>query len=698
MFTEYSPLWLVPIVAIAAAVAYFAYFFSRKSEFLSWQRYTLAALRFFSLLLIMFLLISPVVKITKNVSRKPVVAIAQDVSLSLGQCSDSSYYRNEYSKALFTLAEKLNKDYDTKIYTFGAESNEMEAKNWSGGFAFEQSRTDISECIKRIEDDYSTQNLSAIVIASDGINNSGENPLNYCEKSTIPIFTIALGDTTLRKDIAISNIRYNRIAYMDDIFPIEITLRAIKADKSRTRVSLLQDGKTVFSQEVEIEGDKFSLTLPSTATVSKAGVQKFVVEATQAGNETNKENNRREFFVEILDSRQKISLLSAVVHPDISAIKQSISKNKNYTLTSEVFSERNSAEDYQSDMVIAHQLPNDKESYAFLKALQDKGTPVLYILGSATDYQLFNQLNSGLKISLYNGKSQTQTQASFNPNFTLFPLPAQTTQLLTQMPPVDAPLARWEVANTVQILAYQNIKGLKTEYPLLCFHNNPLQKCGIICGENIWKWRLQNYLANQSTVETDEFLHKSIQYLASGSDRSLFRVKHENIFNQSEEVSFEAELYDQSYNLINTPEVHISIRNSEGKEFKHSFSKTNRAYSLNAGTLEEGEYSYTATTSLSGENHTAKGSFVVSETQLESVNLVADHTLLRTLSGKTSGRMLYPQNMDTILELLQSNEQIRPVIHTETTNHRLIESLWYWIAILLLLSSEWFLRKYWGKI
>lgn len=77
MFTEYSLYWIIPIVLLSAAVTYFAYFFKRKDEYKTWQRNTLACLRFVSLLMILFLLLSPVVKITKHVTEKPIIVIAQ---------------------------------------------------------------------------------------------------------------------------------------------------------------------------------------------------------------------------------------------------------------------------------------------------------------------------------------------------------------------------------------------------------------------------------------------------------------------------------------------------------------------------------------------------------------------------------------------------------------------------------------------
>lgn len=698
MFTEYTLLWLFPILLLTAAITYFAYFFKKNTAYSAKQRNTLALFRFLSLFLILFLLLSPVVKTSVNKTEKPIVVIAQDDSSSLMLTKDSLYYRSNYMEELLKFGERLNEHFDVRIRKFAEQSEALDTEKAKSSFRFNGTQTDISKCLEEIQNEYVGQNLSAIVLATDGISTTGANPLNFCEQTDIPIFTLALGDTTRRRDLAISNVRCNKIAYMDDEFPIEITLKALKADGISTTLQLFHDNKPLFSKQISISGDRYSLTLPFKTSCSKAGINKFTVKVAECKNEANKANNTREFFVQILDSRQNIILLSAAPHPDISAIKQSISKNKNYNVESFLFSQRSELSSTQIDMLIAHQMPFSSESYAYLASLQSKGIPILYILGGKTDFTLFNRLDAGLTVIPYNKSAQTQSQALYNPNFTLFSLGKAACDMFGDMPPLTTPLARFKTSPATQSLAYQYINGVKTDYPLLCFHNNAQQKSGIICGENIWKWRLQNHLVNQSGDEADEIIAKSIQYLASSADKSLFRVKHDNLFNRGSDVSFEAELYNQSYQLINTPEVTITIRNKQGKEYKHTFTRTNNAYFLNIGAIEAGSYSYLAQTTLSGVTYKAEGSFIVAETEAEAVNLVAEHGMLTTLSQKTGAKMLYPSQLKTLEQLLLQNDTIKPVIRTETHNQKLIESFWYWAVIVLCLAGEWFLRKYWGRI
>lgn len=698
MFTEYSPLWIIPIAAIAVAIGLFAYYFPRSGTFSKPQRALLFSLRVLSLLLLMFLLLSPVVRFEKNTEVKPVVAFALDDSRSVVLTKDSAYYRKDFPKALDELKKRLSDKYDVRVYRFGAKTEQAHSAESDIRLDFKQEKTDIASCLSAIDDDYGRENLSAIVLCSDGIANSGNNPLNECERIQVPIYCVALGDTARRKDLAVTDIRCNRIAYLGDEFPVEITLRAERAAGSRATLTMQHQGRTLFSKNVEIKGDKFTATLPMSLTATSVGVEKYGVSLSLLPDEANRENNRADFFVEVIDSRQSVRILCAAPHPDISAIKQSLSQSKNLSVEAAVFSSRSTLSNSKPDLLIAHGMPFDSESYNYLASERESGTPILYIVSSATDVRLFNRLNAGVKIEGYSLKGSSEALALVNHSFALFSLSEQSAGLLPKMPPLNVPLARFSAQGETQTLLFQKVAGTRSDYPLLCFSSGAGAKSGVLCGENIWKWRLHNVLLNRTSEEVDELISKSVRYLVSDADKSLFRVRCDKVFPYGSDVSFEAELYDRSYRLNNTPEATMLIRREDGREFRHTFSKTMNAYSLNVGELEQGEYSYTASATLSGEKLTAKGSFVVSSASVEAANLVADHSLLKALSDKTAAEMLYPEDVQRIDALLDANEQVRPIIRTETTNRKLTESLWYWIAIVLTLSCEWFLRKFWGAI
>lgn len=690
MFTEYSLWWLIPFIIISSAIAWFVYFYT-KNSFSKKQRIILFALRLIGVLMLLVLLLNPIIKKTTNVTEKPIIVIAQDNSASIIKTKDSLFYRNDYIKSLTSLSESLNKNFKVKLYSFGSEGKETTT------FDFKDYQTDIAQILSDIQNEYFNQNLSAIVLASDGINNYGNNPLNSLNNIPCPIYTIALGDTNKRKDLSITSLRYNEISYSEDICPLEITINAKKAKGEQAIVNLSYKGKSIFSKNITINEEDFSLEVPTTFTALESGLQSYTVSITTLKDEINTENNTRTFFVNILDSRKNIVFLSAGAHPDIAAIKQSVNKNKNYKLTN-ISNLKELSQQNELNLVIAHQLPYDNASYETLKALQEKHIPILYIIGKRTNFNLFNQLNNGLKITVYNKNTITPSLARYNNNFSLFSLSEKTLEMFNNLPPLTTPLARYDVSQGLQTLTYQTHNSLKTDYPLIAFNNDADNKSAIICGEDIWKWRLRNYLLNNTNNEIDELIQKTIQYLVSDKDKSIFKIKHENIYNQNHKIKLEAELYNQAYQLVNTSDVKINLKNEEGDTYDYIFSKTRNSYALEISELKAGKYTFTATTNFGGVNYTDKGSFIISANELEAIDLVAKHDLLYTLSVKTNGQLLYPSQMQDLVKIIENQEDAKPIIHAIETNEKIINSFLYWLIIILCFSCEWFLRKYWGKI
>ena len=163
MFTEYSPFWLIPIVVFAAGIAFWGYFVGGRGLFSARQRNLLAALRFLSLLLVLFLLLSPVVRFTSHQTEKPLIVVAQDVSSSIVSTKDSTYYKTDYQNKIRNFIDQASEDYDVKVLTFSSETAERNLQNKNENFTFSGTQTDMAECLQYVNDEYSEQNLCAVV-------------------------------------------------------------------------------------------------------------------------------------------------------------------------------------------------------------------------------------------------------------------------------------------------------------------------------------------------------------------------------------------------------------------------------------------------------------------------------------------------------------------------------------------------------
>lgn len=696
MFIEYSLWLLIPLVFIAILGSFFLYFYPKERFFSRNQRIILSSLRFLAIFFSLLLILSPIIRHKTLDIRKPLIVFAQDNSSSIIMTKDSNIYRNEYLKSLESLYKDIGEDFDIKTIVFGNDISEI-SNNDIKSIKYNDYATDISNVISSVEDKYSNLNLSALVIMSDGIINQGNNPLNQVERLDIPIFTLAMGDTTIRKEIRIGSIRNNRFAYLNNEFPIEITILAKRAEGSRSKLKIYKDGRTLFEESFYIDNESFYRNFQTVLSADKVGLQRYRINLESVVGGKNIINDSKDVFVEVLDSRQKVLLVGNSPHPDLSALKQSIEGNENYEVISFLFNNiPSSFKEY--NIAILHQIPgSNPEHLAVINKLREDNIPILFIIGSQTNIPYLNSLEIGVNIRGAKTTLNTTTPI-FNPDFTLFSISKETESLFSRFPPLQTPFGRYTLSSLSQSLAFQNFGIVETTEPMIVFTRDNLSRYGIILGEGIWRWRLQNYHINQTHHQVDEIIHKSVQYLATKIDKSRFRIVSDRVFAENQPLIFDAELYNESYELVNDPEVNLVITNHENKKYTYLFTRSANAYHLNLGVFPEGEYNYVGSTNYGGKTHRVEGVFYVSSQNLEEIDLVANHNLLFNISQRTSAKMIYPNDIDQLRDLIKKREDIKPIVNQVITNKKLVDTIWYLVLIIALFSLEWFLRKFWGRV
>ena len=650
----------------------------------------LGVLRFLSGTLIAALLLSPLLKSTVTEIRKPVVIIAQDVSESIAiAVKDTPQYKSNFEQ----LATRLQEKYDVKTYSFGEKVRE------GVDFSFKDKLTNASDMMKNIYDLYANQNLGAVIIASDGIYNEGSNPLYSAAKLNAPVYTVALGDTTPKKDLVVKRVFHNNIAYLGDKFNIQIDVAATNcagASSSLTVAKLDASGNpsVVSTSAIQMNKNDFFTTKEVTLDATQAGIMRFRVNLTPVSGEVSTVNNTKEIFIEVLDARTKILLLGNAPHPDIAALSEAVSVNKNYTLTAAYADDlKINPADY--DFVVLHNLPSVTQPLdAILNNLNAKKIPRLFIVGAQSDGRKLSSQQSMMAINA-DGKNVNDVQAGLNNSFNLFTLEENYRQI-PNFNPIVAPFGDFREIGGGQVLFYQKIGKVETKYPLIMLGESSGIRTGIITAEGLWKWRLFDFAQHQNHDIFDGLMAKICTYLSVKEDKRKFRAATDkNMYRENDPVQFSAELYNNSYELINEADVRVIVTNGEGKQFPYTMNKSGRAYALNAGILPVGNYTYKATTSVGGQQLEAGGAFSIQPIQLELYETTADHALLRALSNQLGGSMVGPQNMASLADTLLA-KNLKPVMYTTQKTETAMNLKWIFGILITLLAAEWFLRRYFG--
>ncbi|MBP6334879.1 MAG: hypothetical protein KA444_05350 [Bacteroidia bacterium] len=686
LLTQYSAWWILLCLFIGLSYAWILYRKHPVQEDQNpWFKRILFALRLTAVSILAFLLLSPVIRSLTRETEKPLLVFAQDNSSSILLGGDSAYYKTDYAKSVRSILDRLKEKYDVSLLSWGdLVKEDLDA-------TYQDKQTDFSSLYDEMNIRLGNRNVGAVVIASDGLYNRGSNPL-YLDGPKVPIYTVAMGDTIIRKDLLISNLNYNRVVYLGNSFPLEINIDARRSNGASATLKVKQDSLVLFSRDFKVSGNRFSQMIPVVIDANSKGMKHYKVELSFLPGEITYSNNVRDVYIEVKESKQKILLVANAPHPDLAALKQAVESSGNYSIKIEMANDRK-ATIREYNLMILHNLPSSQNNSQNL--VQDaikEGLPVLFILGAQTNTGQFNSLGTMLSIQSALDKT-SPVQAAFNSGFSLFTLSEEARNNIPQFPPLLAPFGKYTYSTDHYDLLTQQVGAVTTRDPLLVFSGSAETKIGILCGEGMWRWRLDDYMRNGNFNVFNEIIGKTVQNLIVKETKNRFRLVAKTGYAENEPVTFDAEVYNNSYELINDPDVKLTITNRANKNFPYLFSKTDRAYNLNAGYLPAGDYRYKATVNAGDQVFSSEGSFSVSVLHAEQSETVADHQLLNTLSHQTGGKMYYPKELEILAKELLERDDLKTVSYSHFKMKDLVNMKIVFFILLALLSLEWFLRK-----
>lgn len=678
-FVSHSP-WYVYLLCFLGALGLTALLYYRNpsnQEIPKVWRNSLHLSRFFSTFLLLLFLCDFFFKTLQSQNERPLLIVALDKSASMLAAKDSSQVVSFVNKELEELKPSLSENFDISTIWFGSEVKTEISDT------FRDKESDFESLFRELEERYVNRNVGAALVFSDGIQNKGSVPLSAAENLGYPVYCIGVGDTTEFRDLKISKLSHNPIAFLGNAFPVDVFVQANQLQGKTAVLKLLQNGKEIARSSFLLNSDVFASTIRFTLQAENLGINVYRAQLDIFSEEKNHQNNAQEFVVEVQDKRQKILLLGTVPHPDISALKESLLSSSAYDLDTRFTEEfTGSAEAY--NLVILHGAGTSQKP--LIEQCQEKGVPFWVIRPSSSD--VFPGLRLNGNVSRYN-----DSEPAVNNNFGLFTVRTELSGFLETCPAIKCAFGKHLVSNGASCLIYQRIGSVETSEPLFLFNESSGIKSACFNGDGLWKWKMRDFAEHQNHELFNELIFATVHYLSVKNDKSQFRLRYTLIVNENEDVEMEADVYNKSYEAIHTAEVNLVLQNTKNKTFKYSFSSNGKFYQSNLGQLPPDEYTFTATSKAGDELLQKKGRLVVKEMNAEQTNLVANHRLLNQLA-KRSGGAFY--NMEEILQLkkdLESKKEIKTITFSVSRLNRLLDWPLVFFILLLSLGLEWAVRK-----
>ena len=688
--------WWVPACLVLGLL--YAWLLYRQPVNLSKQfRYWLFAARTIVITIIALILLSPLVKSVNYNPQKPLVLVLQDNSQSIKMFQKVSPPTGggdlegaKIADTLSGLKKALGSDYDVQEFHFNRDLGNGLTKTFNG------KQTNISNALHQLNNRFVNQNIGALVLATDGLYNEGDDPQYEAKNFKTTIYTIAMGDTVPKRDLLIGNVNYNKTAFLGNDFIIEVLAEAYQSNGETLRLSVTEDGKLVSEQNIPVNSNAFQKVVPVKLNADRKALRKFNISIAPIKNEISTQNNNETIYVDVLDAKQKILLLYDGPHPDISVIRQSIESNKNYEVKASLLSDITTIKQGDYSLIVLYQLA--AKSNVVLQNLVKNKVPVWYIAGAQTNLDAFNEEQKLVSVS---AQKQEMQEVFARPvaDFTAFTLSDSSRNKIAAFPPLLSPFGSYSSGLPGGTLLRQKIGSIETTYPLLAFGEENGQRIGIFAGEGIWRWNLAEFEHYGNHHALEELFSQAVQYLTANANKQRFSVyPAKNVFDEGENVILNGELYNDALELINTPDVKVDLKSGSGKNYSFLFTRTGQSYQLDAGTLPAGEYAYTASAKNGTKQFYAKGQFTVKPLNLESRQSAANFQLLNAIAKQSGGEMLKPSQIGQLVNLIHKNENVKTVVYEDKHYRDVIDVKWAFFLILSVLSLEWLLRKREGEI
>lgn len=638
----------------------------------------LAFLRFISIFGLLVLFINPIITSKTLEIVKTPLAVVVDNSSSIVNLNAKESALELYKKLSQNAA--LKEKFEVQSYQFDNEFQSSESYDFKG------TQTNLDEVAKNLKNIYNNVTFPTVLI-TDGNQTSG-NDYVYSFDTANKVFPLIVGDTTTFLDLKVNRLNVNKYAFLKNKFPVEVFLQYSGNKNVNANFSISQGNVILSKQNVAFSASKKSLTTTILLPADKVGLQVFKATIETKEKEKNTYNNNKNFAVEIIDQKTNVAIVSAISHPDIGVLKRAIESNAQRKVIVVKPNEIKSLQNY--NVLILYQ-PTTEFKAVFENAKLEN-TNTFIITGNHTDFDFLSQQQSNLDFRM-SGQIEDYL-AEFNSQFNLF---AIDNIGFDNFPPLQNSFGKVTKNGNVSVMLSSKIRNINTNFPLLAFAENQNKRSAYLLGENLWKWRLQSHVENQSYEKFDIFIDKIIQFLATNNSKKSLVVNHDNFYNSGEAIEISAQYFNRNYEFDEKARLTIAVTNSKTKQSKsYDLLKGNNYFKANLDGLLAGQYDFSVKELNSKTTYNSH--FEILDFDIEKQFVNPDLEKLTQLAIQTHGKVYYPNQVEVLIKTLLDNKNYKAVEKEITRKTPLIDWIWLLIIIAISLALEWFIRKYNGML
>ena len=694
--TDYGFLFIIISIIISAAVSWIYY---RRSDLEGMKKKLLAALRFLSVFFILQLFSSPVISLFKNIFREPVSVFLIDNSQSLllenRNIRLSEVLKNKIMNSAPGNSENLYFLFSENLIR-EIKKDDLDKISYEGINNFE---TNLTSSLYSLQQRLAGENVSAVTVISDGIINGGGNPGTAARLLNVPVNYILTGDTVQKNDLVLSNIFYNKTAFIESSVPVKIEINSYNYDRD-IKINLYEENDLIQSKVLTVSKDKNVYDISFNVNSISEKVVRYKTEIEGIDDEITQKNNFREFFIKFVNNKFKILVLAGGPGPDLAFLSEEIKKVKNFDAT--FLTQKSASEFYEGavpdlsgfDSYVLIGYPTSVTNQNILNdirsSVEKNNSSIVFFAQRNTDFNKLSVLSDKLPfktISYTDKEEQTGIRSVSKIENEIF----RNAEIITQVnsfPDIFKTVSEFTVNPAAETFLIMN----KNSSPAFIIQNTDKNRSAAFLAYGFYKWRLNNQRNNAGDV-LNYIITSSIIAVTDKEQKKAFTIETTKpVYSKFENVKFIARI--TNYDLQGGEKIKVKI---SGEGFNNSFEllkKDNRYFEGEINVPADGTYSYTAEL-YSGNNfiESTDNRFLIGQNNYEYLLTRADNSVLNELTGVSSGVNFSDKDNSAVKDSLEKFNELSRSEFRSGKNFELNINPYYLGILIFLLCMEWFFRK-----
>jgi uncharacterized membrane protein len=727
------PKWILGILVLAASAGFALLLRSKLPKTLpalrGWRMAVLWFLQSAIAALLLILLWQPALMVAELKPQQNIIAVVVDDSRSMGIPENGSTRQAEAVKALEGgVISGLQKRFQTRLYRMDSKLTRVDGLEELHAAA---PVTRIGDSLKQLADETTDLPIGAVVLLSDGSDNSGGidlDTISALRSRHIPVHTVGFGREQYQ-DVEINDVSLPARALADSRLAASVSFHQRGYSGRKGMLAVRDGGKVLTTREITFGPDGNIQTESLLFNAGAAGAKPLSFSIDPLPGEENRANNALTRLVDVRSEKRRILYIEGEPRWEYKFIRRAEDDDRIVQISSMMRTSENKI--YRQGIAepkeLAEGFPTKVEDLFPYQGIIIGSVEANYftpeqqaLIKDFVDRRGGGLLLLGGRYSLADGAWGVSSMADLLPTMlpnrkgtfhrdqaTVELTPAGAESIICRL--VEDPaknIERWK--KLPPLMDYEEIGTPKPgaavlveakvgsrNLPLLATENYGRGRTAIMATSSTWHWRMLLPVDDKSQ---EEFWQQLLRWLVSDSPGRVYSSLPNPMLFDDGHVRVSADVRDKKYMPLGDARVEAHFLGPQNTAALVEMTPDpNSPGIFNAEWTAEKPGTYTVEISAKrGDEDVGRDTLMFQRIDgvAENFRTEQNRDLLEKLASQTGGRYWQPQELSKL-----SNE----IPYSEAgITIREAKDLWnmpaIFVLILLLPSSEWLLRRKWGLV